>query len=276
MARTGGADGGGWRLQILRASHLTASFGREPDIQEMFDTDGGKLGRKIWLVDDEVYSLRIGKALHSLLIAPRDRFLRLRQLEVPVEQADKAFADGERAANSTPPRIADAEASYHKALERVPYYLRAAARLGKVAYWRGGYEEARQILDDGLAAVRHPDIRGDLLYYRGLVATWAGETENAKAYFREDRDLNKHAYQGIAHLAALEGTWDKPTLKLAVRELRCAGATGQPDRPAQAAKEFPLTLEDATARLQGMMSPKEFQQFDAGLKGKCGAATPPL
>lgn len=251
------------------SGRLQAEFGRGPDVEDPVQTETGRVTRRIWLQGNDVYSLRFGKPNETLLVARRSVYTRWRMLERQVENADHLFAEADKAANEIPPKLDEAEAGFKKCLELVPYYTRALGRLGKLAYWRGKYEDATRILDEGLGLVRNRDIRGDMLYYRGVVHTWFGEIEQAKAAFREDEQLNKTAIQGPARLAALEGRWDKGVLKLAIQEFHCAPATQLPDRPAQVAKEFPLPQYELETRLQALVSAKEFTGHQRWVEKHC-------
>ena len=251
------------------SGRLQAEFGRGPDIEDPVQTESGRVTRRIWLQGNDVYSLRFGKPNETLLVARRSVYTRWRMLERQVENADHLFAEADKAANEIPPKLDEAEAGFKKCLELVPYYTRATGRLGKLAYWRGKYDEATRILEEGLGIVRHRDIRGDMLYYRGVVHTWFGEIDAAKALFREDEQLNKQAIQGPARLAALEGRWDKAVLKLALQEIHCAPATLLPDRPAQVAKEFPLAQDELETRLHALISAKEFAGHERFVEKRC-------
>lgn len=249
---------------------IMAAAGRDADVADLIESEENRVPRKIWAIKDDVWALRLGRNTHTLLLAERNSYLHWRRLEQPVENADRLFAAADKALGDIPPRVAEAEDGYRKVLGLVPYYLRAKGRLAKAAYWSGRYDEAQKILDEAFPLVRNRDIRGDLLFYQGVLNLWRGDSETARGNFQEDLDLNKEAIQGPARLTGLQNRWDKSVLKIAVKEFRCATATLLPERPAQVAKEFPTTsAEDAQIRLQAMISAKEWAGYDAWIRKKC-------
>jgi len=250
---------------------LVAAIGREADIQVPVD----KGLHSTWVAGDVVYFLRSFKKMDALLIANKAPFARWRQLEEPADNAQKLYDRGAKALSAKPIDQATAQASLQAAVALIPYYTRATARLAKLELLRGNYPEAVKIADEALTSVRDPDTRGDLLYYRAMMDVQLGDIAAALKRLQEATSLGVKAPESTARLNALQGRYDKATLRIALREFRCAEALGMPNRSGQVLKEFPgLTDADAESRLKGMMDFLEFDKFTQGLVATCGTGLP--
>ncbi len=248
---------------------LAAVFGREADALTRVD----KSTHTTWFAGDTVYFLRSGKKLDALLIATKAEFARWRQLEEPANNADKLYQRGLKAMNERPVDQATAQASLQATVAIMPYHTGAQARLAKLEYLRGHYAEAMRLADEALTKVRNPGTRGDLLFYRALVDIQMGDVASALKRLQEATSLGVKAPESTARLNALQGRYDKATLKIGLREFRCAPAMGMDERTVQVGKEFPgLTEADADNRLRATMDFLDYDKFTQALNAACGFA----